>query len=129
MSPAGSAFADAPESRVQAETWTRVKNHAVRFGLCQGCASQLAWGHQLGFERVTRPPCTACVPVIDRLDVAKANGWRTVAGCAAKVAVWPIARVQDGSGVFGPRTSGDHPSTPLGSARGPYNATCVVGAP
>lgn len=49
---------DKPETFRQAGTWENVKNKYVDAGLCNGCAGQAAYGHQLGFTRI-HPPCEA----------------------------------------------------------------------
>lgn len=54
---------DRPETIRQALTWENLKNHYVDAGLCNGCAGQAAYGHQLGFTRI-KDPCTACRSVV-----------------------------------------------------------------
>jgi hypothetical protein len=49
---------DAPETLSQAINWTTVKTRYRRAGLCEGCAGQAAYGHQLSFRRIN-PPCEA----------------------------------------------------------------------
>lgn len=49
---------DKPETARQAGTWENVKNRYADAGLCNGCAGQAAYGHQLGFARI-HPPCPA----------------------------------------------------------------------
>lgn len=46
---------DRPETLRQAETWENVKNKYVAAGLCNGCAGQAAYGHQMGFHRIQQP--------------------------------------------------------------------------
>lgn len=50
---------DKPETVRQAATWENVKNHYLAAGLCNGCAGQAAYGHQLGFSRI-KDPCDTC---------------------------------------------------------------------
>lgn len=80
--------ADAPETPRQAARWQEVNGQAVRFGLCPRCASQMAWGSQLGYARTTREPCETCAPLVALLPLAKPNGWRTVSGSATARAPW-----------------------------------------
>lgn len=47
---------DKPETPRQAATWENVKNRYAEAGLCNACAGQAAYGHQMGFARV-QPPC------------------------------------------------------------------------
>jgi hypothetical protein len=69
--------ADRPETVRQAQTWETVKNRYVAAGLCHKCASQAAWGHQIGFSRVEHAPCAACRPIVDGLPAASSNAsWR-----------------------------------------------------
>jgi hypothetical protein len=117
-----------PESRTQAQTWDKVKCHAVRFGLCHACASQLAWGHQLGFVRTTRPPCHVCASVVAGLPVAKPNGWRTVAGAAHRVAAWYAAYARPQVGALAAVPISDAASH-AGGAYGPsHDRRCLAGA-
>jgi len=51
---------DKPETLSQAHHWQAVKSRYEYAGLCTACASQCAWGHQLGFTRLDRRPCDAC---------------------------------------------------------------------
>jgi len=46
---------DRPETVRQAKTWEGVKNEYVIAGLCNGCAGQAAYGHQLGFHKIHSP--------------------------------------------------------------------------
>lgn len=64
-----------PETHQQAAEWDRINSSYLRVGLCYRCASQAAWGHQLGFNQV-HSPCLTCQTVIDGFPVEKANGWR-----------------------------------------------------
>ena len=63
-----------PESRSQAETWDRTRNRYAAVGLCDRCAAQAAWGHQLGFTEV-HAPCEGCAEVVATLPVGQVNGW------------------------------------------------------
>ena len=81
-----------PESPAQAATWDRVQVNALRFGLCERCASHLAWAHQSrtgGFD-ATPEPCGDCSALLAVLPVRRANGWRSVDGSAASVHSWPF---------------------------------------
>lgn len=49
---------DKPETHRQATTWENTKNKYKGAGLCNGCAGQAAYGHQLGFHKI-KPPCEA----------------------------------------------------------------------
>jgi hypothetical protein len=64
-----------PETLGQARTWERVKSNYVAAGLCTACASQAAYGHQLGFSRV-HPPCLDCRSIVAKLPEHAGNGWR-----------------------------------------------------
>ena len=48
---------DKPETPRQAGTWQNTKTKYLAAGLCNGCAGQAAYGHQMGFHRI-QPPCT-----------------------------------------------------------------------
>jgi len=77
-----------PETASQASSWTVRKNKYLVLGLCEACAAQAAWGHQLGFaphEHVRsgrtvlegiNPPCTECAPIVAEFPVEGAGGWR-----------------------------------------------------
>lgn len=62
------------ETLSQVRYFDTLKRRYVGFGLCQRCAAQAAWGHQLGFSRV-HPPCAECQPVVNTFPVRRANGW------------------------------------------------------
>lgn len=85
------AVKDAPETPGQAAGWERVKGHAERYGFCPPCAAQIAWGHQLGFGRTTRPPCEVCGPLVAALPEVRPGGWRTVSGSASRAQSWRTA--------------------------------------
>lgn len=91
-----------PETPAQVVSWDRVKNNAVRFGLCERCAAQLAWAHQshTGSFPSVHPPCEACAPLVATLPKGRPNGWRTVNGSADKPSSWQIL-AGAASGVFG----------------------------
>lgn len=65
-----------PETLGQAETWDKTRNHYSRFGLCDQCAAQAAWGHEDGWTAV-RVPCPSCAERIAVLPVSQLNGWRS----------------------------------------------------
>lgn len=88
MNTFGECFNDKPETLRQAQTFGIVLGRALDFGLCYRCASQMAWGHQLGFGRVTHEPCACCLPLVEMLPVARLNRWRSVDGEAAAPAPW-----------------------------------------
>lgn len=75
-----------PETHQQAAEWDRRNNGYIRLGLCYRCASQAAWGHQLGFS-VVHPPCEGCQPLVATFPEEKSNGWRT----APRVAMTRLA--------------------------------------
>lgn len=52
-----------PETVRQAKRWDVSKQAYVRAGLCEYCAGQAAWGHQIGFTK-SHPPCADCAPVV-----------------------------------------------------------------
>lgn len=64
------------ETLRQARTFDSNKGHYESLGLCNPCAAQAAWGHQLGFSEC-KPPCQECQPLVDRFPVAKPNQWRS----------------------------------------------------
>jgi hypothetical protein len=64
------------ETLRQARTFDSNKEHYVSLGLCNPCAAQAAFGHQLGFSR-SKPPCQACRPVVALFSVKEANHWRS----------------------------------------------------
>lgn len=72
-----------PETMAQARAFDRKKKRYRRLGLCQPCAAQAAWGHQLGFGDL-RPPCTECLPIVAALpdDGPRGSKWRK---CLIKV--------------------------------------------
>lgn len=73
------------ESIAQARAFDRKKKRYRRLGLCHPCASQAAWGHQLGFgEGRINDPCTKCAPIVAGFpdDGPKGSKWRK---CLIKV--------------------------------------------
>jgi hypothetical protein len=80
--------ADRPETLNQANRWERIRRSYLGDGLCEVCASQAAWGHQLGFgfvsarrwpeaDRRISPPCKSCAPIVATFPVdATGSGWR-----------------------------------------------------
>lgn len=105
-------LARGPESEDQAKTWDKVKHNGVAYGLCHSCASQVAWGHQLGFRETTRRPCVRCIDAIAALPLPKPNGWRTVKGRATRARSWPNNRPDGDPSRL--QTAGP------GAARGPH---------
>jgi len=63
------------ESMSQAQTWDKTRALYSRDGLCDACASQAAWGHQIGFKRI-KPPCADCAQIAETFPVAKSACWR-----------------------------------------------------
>jgi len=69
-------------------TWDRIKARYVGDGLCDACAAQAAYGHQLGWhyhssrewpevDRRIKPPCPACAPIVATFPVAvPGSPWR-----------------------------------------------------
>ena len=69
---------DPPESLRQARRWDAACSRYTRAGLCSRCASQAAWGGQIGYSRV-HAPCEACAPIIADFPGAEhVNGWRSL---------------------------------------------------
>lgn len=66
------------ETPSQARNWERIKNLYLANGLCHRCASQAAYGHQLGYTSLQREPCPACRPKVDEFPRERANGWRSL---------------------------------------------------
>lgn len=68
-----------PETLRQAQTWDTTKNKYVDLGLCDVCAAQAAWGHQVGFT-LSHPPCTTCALVVAMLPVSAGvdSLWRRI---------------------------------------------------
>jgi len=69
---------DRPETVRQAQAWTNLKNHYLAAGLCEGCAGQAAYGHQLGF-RLAHDPCDACAGITLPMKLLAHNGDRGAA--------------------------------------------------
>jgi len=56
----------------------------MQAGLCEACASQYAWGCQIGFN-LSKPPCRECQPIVDATPTReRPNGWRTMHGRGAR---------------------------------------------
>ena len=73
------AKADKPETIYQARTWGENKSRYLRYGLCVKCASQAAWGHQIGWGRLDHSPCATCEPIVQGFPQQSAHpGWRKV---------------------------------------------------
>lgn len=68
---------DGPETMRQSRTWEVIKNRYLRLGLCHTCASQAAYGHQLGFSRI-HPPCPDCAPIVATFEFPAVTPWRKV---------------------------------------------------
>lgn len=68
---------DPQETMGQARLWDNVHGWYLRAGLCARCASQIAWGHQIGWSRV-HPPCETCLAIISTFPLEQVNGWRSV---------------------------------------------------
>lgn len=67
-----------PETIASAREWQRIENAAEREGMCPTDAAQLAWGHQVGFARLTRIPCPECRGiVVDFPEETAHPSWRT----------------------------------------------------
>lgn len=62
---------DKPETVRQAGTWENVKRRYADAGLCDGCAGQAAYGHQLGFTRIKDPCRTDAGKTLPRTLIAK----------------------------------------------------------
>lgn len=69
---------DPPETPRQAKRWDSAFTRYSRAGLCDRCASQAAWGGQIGYCRVD-PPCESCSPIVAEFPGAgHVNGWRSL---------------------------------------------------
>ncbi len=69
--------AERPETMSETRTWDVTKNHYKRDGLCHRCASQAAWGHQIGFSRLEHAPCSDCAAVVATFPVEASHpAWR-----------------------------------------------------
>ncbi len=70
--------AERPETIEQAKRWDVQKSRALAQGLCDKCASQYAWGLQVGFSH-SHPPCSSCAAIIGAVvGEARPNGWRNM---------------------------------------------------
>lgn len=69
-------YRDAPETLRQARRWDEVKADYLRQGLCGPCAAQAAYGHQLGWHRIS-PPCDVCFPIVVRFPGKGTGDWRS----------------------------------------------------
>lgn len=65
------------ESLAQCRVWDRKKKRYLLAGLCDPCAGQAAWGHQVGFGKISNP-CRECQPLVDHFDTPGPEGskWR-----------------------------------------------------
>lgn len=70
--------AEPPETMDQARRHGWHVRRYESLGLCPRCASQAAWGHQVGWTRVHRP-CDPCRPLVDKFDLPQVNGWHSIA--------------------------------------------------
>ena len=71
------AKADRPETLEQALVWQKNLSNYKSHGLCHKCASQAAWGHQIGWTRLQHPPCEQCTSTVADLPRQTANpAWR-----------------------------------------------------
>lgn len=69
---------DPPETLRQAQRWDSAVTRYTRAGLCARCASQAAWGGQIGYTRV-HAPCEYCAAIVADFPGAEhVNGWRTL---------------------------------------------------
>jgi hypothetical protein len=68
---------DEPETKAQARAFERKRRRYRRLGLCHPCASQAAWGHQCGFQKIN-DPCAECQPIVKALPTPgpKGSPWR-----------------------------------------------------
>ena len=67
-----------PETIASAREWQRIANSAERMGVCHADAAALAWGHQVGFARLTRTPCPECRGILATFPEETAHpSWRT----------------------------------------------------
>lgn len=64
------------ETLEQARTFDRIASRYRKAGLCDTCAAQAAYGHQLGFSKVHRP-CTSCEAQVALYPTVRVNGWRS----------------------------------------------------
>lgn len=69
-------MSELPETLEQAETWDKTRNHYSRFGLCDQCAAQAAWGHENGWSDLNQP-CSKCAELVTTLPVSQLDGWRS----------------------------------------------------
>lgn len=101
---AESAARKLPETLSQARTWERCKGIYLDAGLCHACASQAAWGHQVGFRRV-KSPCDECAPVVASFPVPKGRVWRGFAKSDRRPSGMPLygseSAVDDGHSIPG----------------------------
>lgn len=67
-----------PETMRQAKRWETTKNRYLAAGLCVTCASQAAYGHQLGFARI-HPPCDKCMSAMVSFPIQATTVWRRLA--------------------------------------------------
>lgn len=70
---------DGPETLGQARVWTRKQKRYEIAGLCSFCASQAAWGHAEGFQKI-QEPCSRCKPLVDAFPTPgpRKSPWRKI---------------------------------------------------
>lgn len=88
---------DPPETLAQARRWDRAHAWYLRAGLCGRCASQMAWGHQIGWGRV-HPPCESCLLIIGTFPLIQVNGWRSVPKQGRTAREWRIGAPSEHEG-------------------------------
>jgi hypothetical protein len=80
---------DRPETLRQAQTWEAVKTHYLNAGLCNPCAGQAAYGHQLGFTRI-KNPCKPCQKIILPAKLTDRHGDRGQLWLQGRFAGWSV---------------------------------------
>lgn len=107
---------DPPETMRQAQRWDSAFTRYARADLCARCASQAAWGGQIGYARV-HAPCKTCAPIVADFPGAEhVNGWRS----------WPEMTVhhrpRGDSGAARALTAPGGPPTPVADTDSPIAA-------
>lgn len=74
----GGKKASQPETLGQAKVWEIVKATYRHVGLCEKCAAQAAWGHQIGFA-LSNPPCDRCLALVATFPDTAPGQWRRFA--------------------------------------------------
>lgn len=100
------AHSEAPERLSQAQTFDKTRNFYAAIGMCNIDAAALSWGHQLGWTRLERTPCSDCAPLVASLPTATAvPAWRNVPRNLRRHARKPLSRRRTGTTVArGPLT-------------------------